>query len=504
MAASACHITTDLSHLSLYNGTQSSEWTAPDAPEPEQTASAYRQRAQAAAQWLSQQGPSARRLSVVCVDTSETLCTWIQSRSPSYQVLASAYHDQMLDWGEGASSVAVEPILSEAFEARQNEHAKKRRGKASDGETAATSRVSTAVITQHDALVRLWLDALDQRGVRPSAVISLWHALALAWAEKSNNTSAVLYISENHRLTWCWSRNGDLLTGGTVASPRYAAVIDNEDGDRPPDAPDASDASDAASEHRLSLDWLSWGAHLGTFPESVKIISAKPSTLGRALAERFAELRTSADVQDDPIGATLERAAASIAASADALGSRRCLVRLTKRPTRAVRRRYRLSALALALASASFIGMSVRLQNASASIQPVISEYQKEQRELLTRIPDEELQKSPRAEFMLRSLINEKRKEPVQIAPPAPAPIFAELESIIKVCASIEDVQLTRLILTGRSSSEIRLDKLNRRAQLETMNALNEGDGSLRWERRGGVTNTSLQLNGTWQRGGAN
>jgi len=501
MAASACHITTDLSRLSLYDGSEASGWTAPEPAESDQPASAYRQRAQAAAQWLSQQGASAKRLSVVCVDTSESLCTWIQSRSPSYQVVASAYRDQTLDWGSDASSVAVEPILSEVYEARQSEHAKEKKslGKKQVVDQAASARVSTAVITQHDALVRLWLDALDQRGIRPGVVISLWHALALAWADQSNSTSAVLYITENHQIIWCWSRNGDLLTGGTVASPRHAAIIESD-----PDETCNSVATDSASEHRLSLDWLSWGAHLGTFPESVKIIVARPTTLDRALKERFEGLRVAVDVQADPVGVTLERAAATIASTTGELGSRRCLSRLTKRPTRAVRRRYRFSAAALALASAALIGMSIQLQDASKNIRPVIAEYQQEQRQLLQRVPGGAVDPI-RPVNSLQILINEKRKAPTQVAPPTPRPIFDELTKIVETCGTFEEAQVSLIRLFSLSkTSELRLDQIDRRTQLNVETALNEGGGSLTWSRRAGVSNVSLQLNGAWNIGGAN
>jgi len=510
MAASACHITTDLTKVAFYDDTGATQWAPPETEDDSSFASAaYRQRAQAAAQWLSQQGGT-KRLSIVCVDTREALCTWIQARSASHQIVASAYRDQTQGWGEDAASVAVEPILSEAHEYQQSaRHAqrwsfsrtKKSTAEAHETATAPTdSRVSTAVITFHDALIRLWLDALDQRGIRPGAVISLWHALALAWAENDGGPSAVLYITDENDLAWSWTRGGDLLAGGTVAAPAHQTIHEGEH--EKPEPPDP----DLAAEHRLSLDWLSWGAHLGVFPESVTIISHRETALGGALGERFRELRIENRTLQDPLRETLKRAGAALAAPTSEMNPRRCLLRLTNRPTRSVRRRYHLVAAALVLAAVALLGLGVRFQRGASSMQPVIALYEDEQSDLIARVGRSEVTESRRPISALRSLINEQQNIPEPTPPPAPPPVYEEIRIITDVISNFETVDLATLTLgeTGSSrNSQIRVDAEDRRVQINFESALKESGTNVEWSRQQrGTSSRSLTLSGTWKTGG--
>ena len=350
--------------------------------------------------------------------------------------------------------------------------------------------------------MRLWLDALDQRGVRPGAVVSLWHALSLAWTGSGGRTSAVIHITEENNLIWAWTKGGELLTGGTVAAPGHHAVIEGEE--EPADAPDP----DTAAEHRLSLDWLSWGAHLGTFPESVTIISHRKTTLDAALGGRFEKLSIDAKQLEDPLRETLERASKALASSNAPLNSRKCLLRLTNRPTRSVRRRYRLAAAALVLAAVALIGLGVRFQRGASGATPVIAELRADQDDLVQRVGVESVTQSRRPISALRAIIGEEQRKEPPPPPPDPPPIYEEITNIASVIATFEEVTLGTLSLGGRAtarSNELRVEMASaeRRLQINFETALKESDTNLEWSRsQRSSASRSLTLTGNWKRGG--
>lgn len=350
-----------------------------------------------AAAWLGvrlgQGGEDGRRLSLVCVDVDGARCAWLTAPSADPTVVSAAARQASLAGaGEGAGWTLAS--TGEASLQALAESAPRRRRRERPSEDATGHRL--AVVTIPDVSARLFLDALDDRGVTPGAVVSLWHALASAWdpggpsagapgarsdrvvADASPPTAVVL-IDPEGRLVWSWSRRGELIAGGTI---RVAGRAGGEGGGIRVTPDDVG---------RLTADWLAWSAQLGVAPARIVCLGPdagggagglSPAALGESLGRAWPGASVDLAVLDDPVGMTLRRLA-ELDADVGAGDPRSALVALSHRPTRAHRSVRRWSAGAIAAASAGLFAIAWRAWDAAGVIRARVADQAQTTRALI-------------------------------------------------------------------------------------------------------------------------
>ncbi len=395
-------------------------WSAREEVDPslspaEQTRT-LRLRAEEAAQWIASQQSVRRRLRLAVLDVDDALCIWLKPVSLAGPVLGAAFRSACEDWGEEGAAYTPEPLIQPV--ASQQSRLVGRAKGAESGEDEPLRPSSCGVVGVRDPLIRLWLDALDQRGLHPEGVMTLWHAIAHAWRGEGDQVRATVLSLDGHRLVWAWHRGADLLAAGSVTG-----------GESGTDDP-AATASRAAS--RISLDWLTWAAQIGVVPERVRIIGAETQTIGASIAKTWGgDLAWSGEADDDPVGATIRAAAASPTIDVPRDGRRR-LSRLESRPTRTTRRQYQIVGGALTLGAIACVSLGGRLLDERTSMtQEWIS-----QRSALTERVKETWPggsiapgESPidRAQTLFQQELNREAFTP----PPVPRPLLSEAHRIV-------------------------------------------------------------------------
>lgn len=203
---------------------------------------------------------------------------------------------------------------------------------------AAPADERIAAVAQRDACVRLLLDELDARGIKPHATLSLWHALARAYdpsqraaaddgviADDATRLTAIVLAEPHGRVSWAWSAGGELLACG---QSRTALVS-------------GSPLLDAHLAGRLNADWLTWSAQLAAVPARLICVlpdGADASGFAQTLAAAWPDVATDAFAVADPLGDALGRLDEQAQLSASLVGDpRQTLVDATTRPTRAHR-----------------------------------------------------------------------------------------------------------------------------------------------------------------------
>ncbi len=353
--------------------------------------------AAAAAAWvgdrLTQGEGDRRRLRFVCLDADGSTCSWLTAPSADPGVVAAAMvqGDQGGDgeshgggagaWGDLTTGEATLQALSPP-----EAHARTRRTAAG---VHGTGRRLAAVAVP-DVSARLFLDALDDRGVSADAVVSIWHALAAAWdpggpaaggapsgsgngvredriVATATPPTAVVIIDPEGRLVWSWSRAGELLAAGTIRLAGRGGGADDGVGVA------------GADVGRLTADWLAWSAQLGVAPSRIVCVGPEardgtpaltPAQLGEALGRASPGATVDLAVHDDPIGATLHRLTELPADTrGDPEDPRSALVPLSHRPARAHRSLLRAAALALLLGAAAATAVAWRAWAAAGEIR---------------------------------------------------------------------------------------------------------------------------------------
>ncbi len=403
---SALYITPDLQRLHLAGPNGDAEWQAPPLttnPESAPTAAQWADRARAAADWLGQQRGVRRSLGAVVIDPMESVCLWVRSSSMASPVVAAAVRELTADWGDSAASLSVEPLVRPAAE---------------------TGPFAFPAICHHDALVRIFLDALDKRGIVPEAVLSAWHVLPALDAARPGVCCTILHeeSSAGGRLIWSWHEGGRTLAAGTAACGSL-------EGERAPERADAA-------MQRLSLDWVTWAAQLGTSPERMSAAGPGAGALVDAWGRRGADLPASViETSGDALEAALLDAAQRASASAEAGWARNpsaVLARVSTRPTRRVRKRYQLAAgsallFGLAVGSAAF-----RMISTSESWRTEAAQQRTEVRASAEAHWPGRL--SARGEGLareVRQLLDEEREQDGPALPARPLPIFEEIERVL-------------------------------------------------------------------------
>lgn len=499
MNQAACYLKTDLSALRLAANGASSDWfdiLPMDMQEGqrEPSAESLRRRAERAADWTVSTLASRRRIHLVVLDADNMQCLWLKTPAGDDAVLTAAVRNALQDWGASAPSGSVHrlddgtptharparlaDLLTTAFRRRTVSH-------------AASGSV---VLTFPASLVTLWLDALDARGIRCDAVLSIWHAMARAWGDEASgsddHTRAVLLSEPGRRLTWCWTRGRLLLVGGSVSD---ASAHGDET------APSAPRADDVRAAARLSLDWLTWSAHLGTCPTDILIIGNGNEALGAALAERWPAASIRCEPADDPVLATLRRAAEVASADQDN-GPRAHLVALSNRPTRSLRKQYYWAAAAIVMAAIALAGLGWRFNTAQTDMSRAIANAEEEARSLIASLNDPSLFESRNLVKALESKLTTLKAQPPPKLPPAPPPIHDELRRLTDLLTKHEGVKIIQLTLEAKGQNSIQLAVPDRRTGEEIKLTLQQNTGALLWGEGGVGTDQQLRLTGNWIR----
>lgn len=431
---------------------------------------------EAAADWIADrlsQGSGEASLRLLCVDLDGAVCSWLTAPSAEPDVVAAALvqREDAGAWGgeEGgvSRSTALTPAVS-AAEASVQALAERPNGsgrgllarRETRSETAVGRRL--AVLAVPDVLARLLIDALDERGIEVGGAVTLWHALSLAWdapgaagvrAERVVATNAPVtattLIDPAGRLVWSWSREGELLAGGTLRlTVDHPAPAERREGalaraveDEPAGLPRLGQPEVA----RLTTDWLAWSAQLGVAPTRIRCIGPEveaegenfgPAELGSALGAAWAGATVDLATDDDPVGTTLAKLARGDGAPHDpAEDARAGLVSLSRRPGRAHRSLYRWAAAAV-LAGATALGVVAwkaweAADEATSRAEALRAQTDGMIAEAVPRLAND-LMRRKKFEDELRAL--RQRKTSAQGVRPA-KPILEELETVSYVLA---------------------------------------------------------------------
>ncbi|MDX9911935.1 MAG: hypothetical protein RBS39_08900 [Phycisphaerales bacterium] len=426
-----------LSGLRLCLAGKLSRWTAPaprgDDASAAQDVSVLRD----AARWIRQQMQIASRRAggpdVMVLDVDGSLCSWLGTTTRDRTVVQALVRQTSVT-GEGAGPWGADAAIPGAASVQAL--------------GAGAARVG--VLATPDAPARLLIDELDALSSTPDSVLSLWHALALAWdpAAVGDGPSAsdgevsaaapmvaIVLIDPRGRLVWTWSRGGEVLAAG-------AQALGHDEND---------EVCVAASDiGRLTNDWLAWSVQLGCSPLRVSAIapepacsvqtdaSDRPSSLAHGLSGALPDTTVDVIADDDPIGATLLRLS-SIAGFASEQSQRpeRAIVELSNRPGRAHRGLWRWSAAALLAGAAGIAFVAYRVWEDAGLVRDRARQRSGEWRLVLDEVyPEALLSATP--ELDLETEFERRRRlvDLPEVKPPMP--VLAELESIALVVGNGE------------------------------------------------------------------
>ncbi len=491
---SCCFIRADLSEVRLMGEGAPATWTAlPSVGDAPPDLDALRARAGQAADWVAKTLGSRKRLAVVAIDTAGSICLWLRSPTDEVAVLAATLRSATQDWGDsiprGEVQRLTDPAPADSPNARGYLDRLRRPGGNRTQATPAEAHGS-AVLSAPLALIRLWLDELDARGVRIDAVASMWHALAASWAAETldSEPAAVLLHESAGRLVWCWARAGRLLVGGTVLEEQPSESTAEAE-------PPADPANRAAG--RLALDWAAWSAHLGMLPASIVLLGPNADALRPALETRWPKVQVRMESTADALAETLTRAAARRSADAD---PRHHLVGLTHRPTRAVRTQYRWAAAALVMLAAAVAILGSRMTSAADRFRAAGAAAEADARTLVESLGNPRLLSAPNLVKALESEVMVEGTRPQPKGPPAPRPIFDELRRLATTFAKFEGVRLVQVQIDTKTPITMQANVPDRRTGEEIRVALQQEPGSLTWTEAAGVgADQALRMNGAWK-----
>lgn len=473
----------------------------------------------AAARWVADMLGTlgTRRLAMLCLDPDGSLCTWLSAPSADPTVIRATLvqpdADGELGGGGAARLLALGAGSSAGFgagdaslQALATMDRPSGRGRS---RAAEAGKKRLAVMAVPDAPVRVFLDELDSRGVEVDQVVSLWHALAMAWdpgrpepgepgAERVVATvspaAAIVAVDPLGRLVWAWSQSGQLVAGGqmrlrTVAGgPASAAGAGAPAGDELAGVPEAGTARrvEADSERpdgrgpegaveftvadtgRLVLDWLSWSAQLGHCPQRVACLGPAPVSgadalpdpglIGRSLGEAWPSATVGVAVHDDPVGATLRRLlshdiasehrrAAELEVATGSDDPRAALVSLSARPGRVDRRMHTWVAVGVAAIALVVGSVGWKFHRAAVRADRSIQEANERRRDALASMKGvvAGIEASTNPRQDLQNEIDRLTKQNNAIK--APRPLLTEMAALLNAIAGHDDVKIDRFDL---------------------------------------------------------
>jgi len=498
MSSIACYINNNAQLVRLLTPGSDSKWV-PSNDLDENDAFALRNRLADAANWLTSAVGSKKRIDLVCLGVSDTMCRWLTAPSAEPSVIAAAARGKGEEWGPGAGFGTIEPLTSPHRKAPK---------------PGAGSRDEShfPVLTIRDAPTRVLLDDLDANGVRVGSVITFWHAMCRAWDETlpidrareelsggSDNgdtelaaaspITAILTTTEDNSIAWAWSRGRRMITGGRAATPH------TEHTDSPEPTAGAQTYDDAFG--RIALDWLTWSAQLGQAPDRIIIISPDADAIAGQCDRLWPAAPHRQIPEIDPVAATLNRliSADHIKPESDA---RTCVATLTNRPGRAHRKLNQWVGVILLASAVGVIGLGWRFQRQSRDYRKQEQGFQATITEKLSVI-DDRLARDPRPVRALENRINELAEGTEGfVEPESPLPILGEVLRVAKSLENTEGVTVERIEIT-ESRSTLRLLIPDTATGEQIIEALRTSDGDIRWiESTAGSLTGRIIFNGAW------
>ena len=458
----ACFIEPDLSVVRVRGGGVDKSWALPEeATRTNPSALARAQeRARQAASFVAETLGRSRKLGPVVVGVRGAICARVSAPSSAPEVVAAALAKREREWtGEqGATGVYV---LSDPRRAR----------------TGADAGRQHTVIELHDALVRLFLEELDRRGLSPESVQSLWHALAVAAPGCAELTSILL--DDGELVVWAWSRGCGLVAGGSARSAISGGVV----------------------PRRVRLDWLSWGTMLGGTPGEFVVLAEDPGVIADDIAAASPDVRVTSRAERDPLGAVLDAAARAEPAPDD---PRACLSDLANLPGRAHRWLGVWGAAAVVLLAVAVLFLGARQRQTAREADALAESIRVSVRDRVAAI-EPRFADDAAPERALRSLLAEERErsKPIE-APPPPRPIAEELARLTAALASVlgdnenADARLIKIDEVNGEATVFVPDFATGEAILDRLRA---SPGAMRWSGTflGPTPPTTQRLTGVWQ-----
>ncbi len=403
----------------------------------------------------------------LCVDVDGAVCRWLTAPTSEPAVVAAALA-QGGSWqaGDGSAPAARDtgpwaaPLAEEAsvqalaaLPAPVPTLERIRKARRGAGEETTESGVRLAALAVPDVSVRLFIDALDERGVEVGSVVSLWHAMSAAWdpagpvASMSGGgvrsdrvvatnapATAVVLLDPEGRLVWSWSRRGELAAGGSMR------LLTEGSETRPEVRVSASEVA------RLTTDWLSWSAQLGIVPTRIVCIGPEPSesgdglsagALGVAIGKAWPGATVDLAVHADPIGATLHRLGGAEGGGGEP-DPRTNLIHLTNRVSRSHRSMLIAASLAVFAGAAALTAVAWGAWSAAGETRTRIDESRSRTRQSIVEIvPTAAVSPLPRKD--LEAAVNKlKQASEVTTLIDAAKPILAELDTLAFVLSGSE------------------------------------------------------------------
>lgn len=484
----SCTVNADLASLTL-TGDASLAWSPLPTPDASaRDAEMLRARAVDAASAVAAALNGRRRLSVVCVDAEGALCLWLKAPSEAEPVLAATLRAATQDWGDSIAASTFQIIRQQSDRPQSQSLLQTLRKPVGKPDPAALTSAGAPLIAAPLSLVRLFLDALDARGIRADSVVTLWHAMTSAWnpAPLAQESRAILLVEPGDRVVWCWAKGSSLLAGGTAR--------ENSAEDSTQQEPHTPQPERAAA--RLALDWMTWTAHLGITPSNIIVVGPDHAEFVEQLRTRFPSSNITLQRFDDPVDETARRAETA----ADPNDPARSLVALANRPTRASRAQYRWTAAALLLLASALATMGWRMNQASARLASERTKAVETARASAESLNDPGLLSQPNLLRSLETRLVTLQNKPPPKKAPAPRPIHDETQRIIDVLSKHEGVRLVQLSIDMRQPNTLQLTVPDRRTGEEIRLALQQNAGDLVWTQGGAAIagDQVLRLSGTW------
>jgi hypothetical protein len=476
--------------------------------------------AQTAAEWIAERlSLDGDRLGMIVVDTVGAHCAWVQAPTAEAAAVRGAFSrgdESPVDDFEADLGLGDEPQDTDVLGSRPTpqDAAIEPLGPAYESSTG----MRVGVMVAPDAIVRLLIDALDERGVGFAGVTSLWHVLGWAASPSpqqeaassrvvadSPTISGGVLVQPDGRLIWAWCREGAVLAAGSqrVSLHDDGPIVTRHD------------------VARLVNDWFAWSAQVGVTPGRILVLSCPLAwerstgdpdsmtapSMASAISELWPDAVLDIDVQDDPV-LTLLRQSESLAE--DNLEPGHAMSSLATRPGRSMRRVYQLAGLALAAGGLALAALGFRWQSQVESVRAdgarVTQEYLEEiaSVEAMLNKPGE-ISGAMVPMLKIRSEVDQAtRGSEIRRAPGKP--IIRELENLSLLLGELGGrVELQKIEANSTSGFTVQMSSEDASVVGRINALLNDLDmnsGALRWQTNSTSAGSryTVRLSGIWQR----
>lgn len=482
--------------LRLVGGHTDDTWQAGTSTDPSLITESINE----GARWIRDRlnaNSKSRTLSVLCLDTNGAVCSWIKPEDAD----ASLLNDAIAGNADEHDPDSLEPEIHSGIGERLPMLPLELGFEFLD-QTQTSTGSRSAVMASPDIPGRLLKDELDAMGIKIGCFTSIWHAIAHSWDPGTGNpahsaerivssdapiSATIILDADAGRLVWTWSRQGQLITGGSARIQTH------------PDQQARLPIVRSEDIARLCSDWLGWSSQLGVAPSRVifvgnpaqinnpaissdstseeneppKPLGLNAPQIGAAISRAWPEATIDLIEHDDPIGETLAKLANG---QRDGLIS---LNQLTNRPGRTHRSMYRWAALALFAISTTILLMAYQLLSQAGDINSQTDGLNNQRLTVLNEY-NPELVRSLIPSNNLQTKLNQMRRNQGPLRNTRAKPILEELETISYVFG-VPGIEIETIKLNNTTATvTVRVDDI---AQAEQINqSLISIKGShLRW-----------------------